>query len=104
MPRRSHLRKVRYTLASSPNSFGSWFHCVHAGVNWQPVRIRKMIPFSARRWSTRGLPVLAGGSQTVKTLLTASHNAWGTCQIVSKTDETIASMMPSSAVSQPVLR
>jgi hypothetical protein len=37
-------------------------------------------------------------------LLTASHNASGTCQIVSKTDETIASMKPSSAVSQPVLR
>jgi hypothetical protein len=44
---------------------------VHAGVitklsgNWfhrQPVRIRKMMPSSALRWSTRGLPVLAGGS------------------------------------------
>src|SRR5215211_6322583 len=50
-----HLWKVLCTEESSGKCSGSWFH-------WQPLRIRKMIASRAARWSTRGRPVLFGGS------------------------------------------
>src|SRR5215216_912803 len=74
-PSSTHLWKVRCTDESSGNSFGIWFH-------WQPVLIRKMTLSRASRWSMRGLPVLFGGSCSVRIGSIFSHNWSGTRRIV----------------------
>src|SRR5215218_3410674 len=70
-----HLWKVRCTEESSGNSLGSRFH-------WQPLLIRKMIASRAARWSTRGRPVLFGGSCKARIGSMISHNSSGTRQMV----------------------
>src|SRR5215204_3503399 len=58
-----------------PTPLGRRFH-------WQPLRILKMIASRAARWSTRGLPVLFGGSCSSKIGPIFSHNSSGTRQMV----------------------
>src|SRR5215207_756091 len=75
-PRSIHLWKVRCTDESSGNSpVGSRFH-------WQPLLILKMIASKAARWSTRGRPVLFGGSCSFRIGSMISHNSSGTRQMV----------------------
>src|ERR671911_3098133 len=70
-----HLWKVLCTEESSGNCSGSWFH-------WTPLRIRKMIASRAARWSTRGRPVLFGGSCSWRIGSMTSHNPSGVRQMV----------------------
>src|SRR5215204_6846552 len=74
-PSSTHLWKVRCTEESSGNSWGSRFH-------WQPLLILKMIASRAARWSTRGRPVLFGGSCSFRIGSMISHNSSGTRQMV----------------------
>src|SRR5215210_6829632 len=74
-PSSIHLWKVRCTEESSGNSSGSRFH-------WQPLLILKMIASKAARWSTRGRPVLFGGSCSFRIGSMISHNSSGTRQMV----------------------
>ena len=67
--------KVRWIVLSSPNSSGKWFH-------WQPLRIRKTIPSSIFRWSTRLRPFDLGGSNSSITGSIRSQRSSGTSQIV----------------------
>src|SRR5215210_8155924 len=74
-PSSIHLWKVRCSEESSGNSSGSRFH-------WQPLLILKMIASRAARWSTRGRPVLFGGSCSFRIGSMISHNSSGTRQMV----------------------
>src|SRR5215216_585283 len=75
-PSSIHLWKVRCTEESSGNSPpGSRFH-------WTPLLILKMIASKAARWSTRGRPVLFGGSCSSRIGSMISHNSSGTRQMV----------------------
>src|SRR5215203_1184234 len=73
-PSSIHLWKVRCTEESSGNSSGSRFH-------WTPLLILKMIASKAARWSTRGRPVLLGGSCSFRIGSMISHNSSGTRQM-----------------------
>src|SRR5918993_662318 len=71
-PSSIHLWKVRCTEESSGNSpLGSRFH-------WQPLLILKMMASKAARWSTRGQPVLIGGSCSFRIGSMIFHNWSGT--------------------------
>src|SRR5918992_3468785 len=75
-PSSIHLWKVRCTEESSGNSpLGSRFH-------WQPLLILKMMASKAARWSTRGRPVLFGGSCSFRIGSMIFHNWSGTHQMV----------------------
>src|SRR5215217_878466 len=74
-PSSIHLWKVRSTEESSGNSSGSRFH-------WTPLLSLKMISSKAARWSTRGRPVLLGGSCSWRIGSMISHNSSGTRQMV----------------------
>ena len=67
--------KVRWMVLSSPNFWGKWFH-------WQPLRIRKIMPSSIFRWSTRLRPLDLGGSNSSITGSIRSQRPSGTSQIV----------------------
>ena len=67
--------KIRWIVLSSPNSLGKWFH-------WQPLRVRKTVPSSIFRWSTRLRPLDLSGSNSSITGSIRSQGSSGTSQIL----------------------
>ena len=76
-PRSTQRWKVRWMVLSSPRSLGKRFH-------WHELRIRKMMPSSILRWSTRLRPFALGGSNFKITGSIRCHRSSGISHIVGR--------------------